>query len=178
MGSEMCIRDRVLEALVNEGHEIVWLPEEDPKVVLVGLDTNFTYDKLKIALRALLNGAAFVATNADPSLPVERGLIPGAGAIVKALETASGRKPVIVGKPSRLIMEIALSTLRVEARETVVIGDRVETDIMAGKAIGAHTILVLSGVTRRDDLPRYPREVHPDLVFPSLREAVEHILSS
>lgn len=136
--------------------------------VVVGWDTELTYEKLRIACLALHAGAAFVATNSDATFPAPDGLWPGAGAIVAALETAAGREALVVGKPNPFMLEAALSLTRAKADSTLMIGDRLETDILGGWRAGLDTCLVLSGVARRTDLEGF--EPQPDLVVESLLE--------
>ena len=137
--------------------------EEQPAAVVVGLDLQFDYEKLKAATAAIRGGALFVATNADATLPTESGLVPGAGSVVAAVAVASGREPVVIGKPEPLLLEMALHHLGVPPEEAVMIGDRLDTDIVAGYRAGMMTVLVLTGVSTRDEVPN--ASVLPDLVL-------------
>jgi 4-nitrophenyl phosphatase len=134
--------------------------------VVVGLDRELTYDKLRRATLLIRSGSAFIGANPDPSLPSPDGDVPGAGSILAALETATGTQPVIVGKPERTLLDSAMSRLKVKPVETLMVGDRVETDIAAGQKAGCKTALLLSGVTSeraaRAWTPR-PDYVEPDL---------------
>ncbi len=144
---------------------------EDPDAVafvVVGLDVAFTYAKLRAACRAIRNGAEFVATNRDPVLPVGEELWPGAGALVAAIEVASGRTPVVLGKPEPPLLEAALRRLGVPAGEALMIGDQLGTDIAGGVRLGMRTVLVLSGVSREEQ----GEQVVPDLVVQDLRELI------
>ncbi len=136
--------------------------------VVVGWDTELTYDKLRIASLALHSGAVFVATNNDATFPAPDGMWPGAGAIVAALETAAGREAIVVGKPSVYMMQAALAMTGGKADRTLMIGDRLETDILGGWRAGLDTCLVLTGVSCREDLEGY--DPQPDLVVESLLE--------
>ncbi len=136
--------------------------------VVVGWDVELTYDKLRIACLALYSGAAFVATNDDATFPAPEGLWPGAGAIVAALQTAAGREALVVGKPNVYMMQAALSLTGGKADHTLIIGDRLETDILGGWRAGLDTCLVLSGVASREDLEGF--EPRPDHVVDSLLE--------
>lgn len=138
--------------------------------VVIGLDRDFNYVKLKAACRAIMNGARFLATNIDSTIPSEDGLDPGAGSIVAAVREAVGKEPIIVGKPSRIIMDLALKRLGLNVTEILVVGDRVETDVAAGKFIGADTALLLSGATTKEDLERIPLENRPDYACENLLE--------
>jgi len=133
----------LIEAIINEGFEIV--NEENAhlaKYVICGLDRNVTYKKITAACIAIQNGAKFIATNNDPNLPIENGYLPGAGAIVGAIRIATGVKPIIIGKPSKYIINMAIKRLGIEKSKIAIIGDRIETDIKAGKKAGIFTILI------------------------------------
>ena len=150
---------------------------EDPEeidVVVASFDRTFDYGKLDIGYQALRCGARFLATNADRTCPVEGGEIPDAAAVIGALEGCSGRKvELVVGKPSPLIVEMALQQLGLPAETCLMVGDRVETDIVMGRHSGMATALVLTGVTQRDHLAEAP--VQPDYVLESVVEIL-HIL--
>jgi 4-nitrophenyl phosphatase len=137
----------------------------DPDVdyVVVGFDRAVNYEKLKLATLAIRAGAKFIGTNPDKSFPTEAGLIPGNGAILAAIEAATDVAPLIVGKPQPAIFELALEKLRTEAHETVMIGDRLDTDIVGAHHVGLITILVLSGVTGAEELAS--ASVAPDMVY-------------
>lgn len=153
------------------GHRVIPLERwKEAEYVVVGLDREFDYEKLRAAVKAVMAGARFIATNADRTLPTSDGFDPGAGSIVAAIREAAGVNPVIIGKPSRIIMEMALERVGVGAGEALVVGDRVETDVMAGKSVGADTALVLSGATSREDLEKIPPEHMPDYVAENLLE--------
>jgi 4-nitrophenyl phosphatase len=120
--------------------------------VVVGLDMAFTYGRLACAAHAIRSGARFVATNRDPILPTEKGLLPGAGSIVAAVEAASGRTPVSLGKPGPLLLEVAAHSVNRNVAEAVMIGDSLVTDVPAARAVGARSVLMLTGVTNRAEL--------------------------
>jgi 4-nitrophenyl phosphatase len=141
--------------------------------VVAGLDLEFTYEKLHRAMQAILDGARFVATNADATLPIEGGVQPGAGSIVAAIATASQTQPIVVGKPETLMMLKGIELLGVNADEAVMVGDRLDTDILSGHRTGLRTALVLTGVSQRSDLEA--ADVLPDFVFtdlPALTQAI------
>lgn len=140
--------------------------EEQPDVVVLGLDVGFTYDKLKEAAAAIRGGARFIATNSDATLPTETGLVPGAGSIVAAVATASGQTPLVIGKPETPLLVQSLHRMAVPANQAVMIGDRLDTDILAGHRAGMLTVLVLTGVSTRQELASAP--VRPDLVVSDL----------
>ncbi len=147
---------------------------EDPdeiEVVIASFDRTFDYRKLNIGFQALRRGARFFATNADATCPVAGGEIPDAAAVIGALEGCSKRKvELVVGKPSPLIVEVALEQLGLPAGECLMVGDRVETDILMGHRAGMTTALVLTGVTRRADLDHAPAQ--PDYVLESIAEVL------
>ena len=137
--------------------------------VVIAFDRTFDYAKLTIALQASRAGARLIATNPDRTCPTEDGEIPDCAGMTAAVEAVTGRTvEAVVGKPSPLMLEVALEALGLDARECAIVGDRIETDIVMGKRLGLATVLVLSGITRADD-PRIA-EIGPDLVLPSLRE--------
>jgi 4-nitrophenyl phosphatase len=150
--------------------------EEPVAAVVSGLDLHFTYDKLRLATSAIRAGARFIATNSDATLPTEDGLQPGAGSLISAIATASGTQPVVVGKPEPLMVREALRLFNLEASEAVMIGDRLDTDILAGKRAGILTALVLTGVSTRDDL--VDSEILPDLVFSDLPAMLEALIGN
>jgi 4-nitrophenyl phosphatase len=139
---------------------------EGAAVVVVGMDRGLTWPKLVEAGLAIAAGATFIGTNPDRTFPTERGLGPGNGAVLAALETATGRPPIIVGKPEPHLFVEAMTRLAVPPEQTLVVGDRLETDIVGGARAGMHTALLLSGVTTAAELRG--REVQPDWTFEDL----------
>jgi 4-nitrophenyl phosphatase len=135
-------------------------------VVVVGLDRHVTYDRLREAALAIRNGARFIATNTDRSLPTEIGLIPGAGALVGALELATDVAPTVIGKPSAEIFRQALAHLEVDAAHVAAVGDRPDTDIVGGHRAGLRTIAVLTGVGSAEDFTAL--NPPPDWVYADL----------
>ena len=120
--------------------------------VVVGLDLEFTYGRLAVAAEAARGGARFVATNRDPVYPLEHGLMPGAGSIVAAIVTASGVEPVSIGKPGPLLLQVAAHAVGGNVTDAVMIGDSLVTDVPAAVAVGARSVLMLTGITRRDQI--------------------------
>src|SRR5213592_4914234 len=142
--------------------------------VVIAFDRTFDYAKLNTALQAVRGGARLIATNPDRTCPTEDGEIPDCAGMIAAVEAVTGATvEVIVGKPSPIILETALARLDVPAADAVMVGDRIETDIVMGKRGGLATVLVLSGITRADD-PRIA-EVAPDAVLGSIGELVQTI---
>ncbi len=124
--------------------------------VLVGLDREFTYKKLTGAVTAIRAGAAFVAINRDPLLPIDGDVIPGCGAMVGAIEAASSTHPEVIGKPEPTLLQEAMRMLGSYPAETLMIGDGLDTDIAGGLAAHTHTLLVLSGKDSRADIEKSP----------------------
>jgi NagD protein len=160
----------LLNALHQNGYAIV---DADPDYVVVGEGRTFSLELIEAATRMILKGARFIATNPDPNCPTEDGLRPGCGAIVAMLETATGRKAFSVGKPSPVMMRAARKELNLSTDQTTMVGDMMETDILGGVQLGFHTILVLSGGTKREDLERYA--YRPKLVVDSLAEVLQRM---
>jgi 4-nitrophenyl phosphatase len=137
------------------------------RFVFVGMDRRFDFEKLKAAVIAIRNGAEFIAANADNTYPTPDGLWPGAGSIVAAVTTGSGREPYVAGKPNPLMVEVALARMGAEASETLLVGDRLETDILAGVEAGVDTMLVLTGISTVEEIEE--RGIHPTHVEEGLR---------
>lgn len=151
------------EALTEAGF---WSQEERPELVVVGFDQQLTYEKLKIAALAIRAGARFIATNPDLTLPTEVGLVPGNGAILAALRASTDVAPFVIGKPSATMIDLAIARIGAPKGTTVLVGDRIDTDIEAGAAAGITTVLVLTGVHRLPDVPNFP--VAPDYIVDDL----------
>jgi 5'-nucleotidase len=141
------------EAIHQAGYVIT---DYDPDYVVLGEAPQYTMEALTRASRLVMAGAHFVATNPDPSGPGEGGLVPACGAVAALIERATGISPFFIGKPNPLMMRTALNYLGVHSENTVMVGDRMDTDIVAGVESGIETILVLSGVTDRAAVTRYP----------------------
>ena len=140
--------------------------------VVVGLDPNLTYEKLKYGTLAIRNGANFIGTNPDTTYPAEEGLYPGAGAIIAALRASTEREPLIIGKPNEPAYEVAKEKLG-PVDEIWMVGDRLDTDITFAKRFGMKAIMVLTGVNSLEDLEK--SNVRPDLVFPSIKELKDYL---
>ncbi len=144
-----------------------------PDAVVVGLDPRLTYRTLAFAADVIRAGARFVATNRDPVYPSERGLRPGAGAIVAALEATTGVTPVSIGKPAPFLLEEAARAVGRRAAEAVMIGDGLLTDLAAAHAVGARSVLMLTGVTTRAQLEELPASQRPDAVAADAAELAQ-----
>ena len=141
-----------------------WDAAERPEAIVVGLDPHIDYLRLTVAVDCVRAGARFVATNRDPVYPTERALRPGAGSIVAAIEAASGVTAVSIGKPEPYLIEEAARAVGREPGEAVMIGDNLLTDIGAAVAVGARSVLMLTGVTSRAEAEAAPRERHPTAI--------------
>jgi NagD protein len=158
----------LLTALHESGYAVV---DHSPDYVVVGEGRTFNLELVEAAVNMVQGGAKLVATNPDPNCPTEGGLRPGCGAMVAMLEAATGVRAFSVGKPSPVMMRAARKELGLTTDETTMIGDTMETDILGGVQLGFHTVLVLSGGTRPDDLQRYA--YRPEVVVDSLAEFSE-----
>ena len=148
-------------------------PQHTADAILVGLDRTFDYKKLTGATLAIRGGAAFIAINRDPLLPIEGGVIPGCGAMVAAIEAASSTHPEVIGKPQPRLLQEAMLKLNSKPDETVMIGDGLDTDIAGGLAAHTHTLFVLSGKDDRESLAKSPYK--PEQVFEDLADVMKHV---
>jgi NagD protein len=158
----------LLTALHSNGYAVV---DHDPDYVVVGEGRTFNLELVEAAVRMVLGGAKLIATNLDPNCPTQDGLRPGCGAMVAMLEMAAGVKAFSVGKPSPVMMRAARKELGLTTDQTTIIGDTMETDILGGVQLGFHTVLVLSGGTRREDLQHFA--YGPEVVVGSLADFSE-----
>lgn len=137
-------------------HEVGYtFTDTEPEYVVVGETTSYSFERIAQAIRLIIAGARFVVTNPDVAGPSEAGIIPATGAVAALISSASGVKPYFVGKPNPLMMRSALNAIDAHSEESVMIGDNMDTDIIMGLESGLETVLVLSGVTRREDVERY-----------------------
>lgn len=155
------------EALEERGFSI---SEKKPIAVVAGIDRNINFEKLKIATLLIRSGIPFYATNPDRTFPTPEGLIPGAGAILAALEAATDQTPLIAGKPHTALLEVSLQRLGTSPEETLMVGDRLETDILGGQNAGCKTALVLSGVSTLEQARQM--QPPPDLIARDLLDLV------
>jgi len=132
------------------------LTEHDPDYVVLGETTSYSYARITQAVRLVRAGARFVATNPDPTGPGEGGMVPACGAVAAMIQAASGVAPYFVGKPNPLMMRTALRYMNEHSENAIMVGDRMDTDVRAGIESGLETVLVLTGVTSRDMVERFP----------------------
>ena len=160
----------LLTALHQNGYAVV---DHEPDYVVVGEGRTFNLELVEAAVRMIQGGAKLIATNLDANCPTQNGLRPGCGAMAAMLEIATGMKAFSVGKPSPLMMRAARKELGLMTDETAMIGDTMETDILGGVQLEFHTVLVLSGGTRPEDLERYAYQ--PEVIVDSLAEFAEYL---
>jgi len=153
-GSAYIIGDAgLINALYSVGYSI---NNVNPDYVVVGDTHGYNFEKIQEAVNLVINGARLIGTNPDITGPIENGIAPSTKALIAPIEIASGKKAYFVGKPNPLMMRIALKKLEVQREEAIVIGDRMDTDIRCGLESEIDTLLVLSGITSKDDIDRFP----------------------
>ena len=145
------------EALLAVGYTIT---EDKPDYVIVGTTRTYDYDRMEKAVSLVRAGARLIGTNPDVTGPSDHGIIPACGALVAPIQLVTGAHPYFVGKPNPLMMRTALRRLRAHSGDTFMVGDRMDTDVIAGTEAGMRTILVLSGVTKREDIDTYAFRPH------------------
>jgi 4-nitrophenyl phosphatase len=169
----------LIEALSQAGFEVSW-GEEHPTnpvaAVVAGMDYQINYQKIKVATQLIHRGAPFIATNTDASYPTPDGLSPATGMIIAALEAASGVTPEVAGKPHPAIFQAALDSLGVTAADTLMVGDRLDTDIAGAQALGIPTAALLTGVVTREAISQ--SDLKPDFVFRDLPDLQEALLAN
>ncbi len=164
--------DGLRHLLAEGGFDLTPPTDDDPvQVVVVGIDKQLTYEALKEGTLFIRQGAAFIGTNGDKTFPAPEGLVPGAGSIIAALEAATDTTPVIIGKPDAPMFQAALSVLGTSPEETLMIGDRLNTDIEGGKNIGMKTALLFTGVTTPQGLQT--SNIWPDVAYEGLPELLK-----
>jgi HAD superfamily hydrolase (TIGR01457 family) len=159
--------DPLVELVQSHGLEVVSVDSVEADAVLVGLDRLFDYEKLTCATNVVRAGGLFITINRDPLLPIAGGdFVPGCGALAASIEAASGVSPEVVGKPEPMLLLEAMQLLGSQPDETVMVGDGLDVDILAGLRAGTHTLLVLSGRNTREDVEQLgiqPEHIYEDL---------------
>jgi len=153
VGEQGLLRE-LSEAGFTVCHALAWVEERKAAAVVVGMDRSFNYAALSAAQAQIKSGALFVATNPDPTFPTPEGLKPGAGSLMAAVAAAAEQEPEIMGKPGLALAHTLEVLTGVSPGETLFVGDRLETDIVMGRRAGMITVLVLTGVTTREELAR------------------------
>ncbi len=153
----------IADALVHSGFAIV---DQNADAVIVGIDRHLTYEKLKRATFEIRRGAKFIGTNGDKTFPTEEGIVPGAGAILAAIQAATDVAPIIIGKPERAMFDIAIEQMRADPATCAMVGDRLDTDIEGAQRAGLKTILIMTGITTSEILSQ--SQIKPDFIFDNL----------
>lgn len=162
------------ETITNHGFRITDQPETDQAgAVVVGLDFDITYKKIYLAANLIRDGVLFIGTNPDKTIPLPGGIAPGAGSIVSSVETASGTAPVIIGKPEKYLYQLALARSGNLPEETLMLGDRLETDILGAQLLGIRTGLVLTGIASLKDAENW--QPGPNMIGETAIEILENI---
>ncbi|TFC75929.1 HAD family hydrolase [Cryobacterium cheniae] len=146
------------------------MTETNPDYVVVGETRNYSFEAITKAIRLLLNGARFIATNPDATGPSADGPLPATGAIAALISKATGMEPYVVGKPNPMMFRSAMNKIGAHSENTAMIGDRMDTDIVAGIEAGLHTILVMTGISDQAEIRRYP--FRPDEILSGVHELV------
>ncbi|MFI4910610.1 MAG: HAD-IIA family hydrolase [Sedimentisphaeraceae bacterium JB056] len=159
--SSQCPNGRVYvigeAALSQEFYNLGFIQDDrTPDYVVVGETKSYSYDKLETAVNLVLGGAKLIGTNPDLTGPTETGIAPACRSLISPIELATGRQAYFIGKPNPLIMRHSLQKLQCRREETAIIGDRMDTDIIAGIESGIDTVLVMSGITKEADLSLFP----------------------
>lgn len=165
-GTAYVIGESGLTSSMHEAGYII--TEHDPDYVVLGETSAFSLENLTKGIRLIIDGARFVATNPDPSGPTAMGIVPACGAVAAMIEKATAVSPFFVGKPNPLMVRTALNYLGVHSEETIIVGDRMDTDIIGGVQNGMDSILVLTGVTKPEQIERY--SYIPTYVYDSVAE--------
>ena len=147
------------------------LTETAPDFVVLGETRTYSFEAITKAIRLILAGARFIATNPDVTGPSAEGPTPATGSVAAMITKATGREPYFVGKPNPMMFRSALNRIEAHSENTYMVGDRMDTDVVAGIEAGLETILVLTGSTARDEVERYP--FRPSRILPSIAEAIE-----
>jgi NagD protein len=153
-------------------HEVGYtLTDRDPDFVVLGETRTYSFEAITRAIRLIEKGARFIATNPDVTGPSEDGPLPATGSVAALITKATGRHPYFVGKPNPMMLRSALNKIEAHSENTIMVGDRMDTDVVAGIEAGLETILVLTGSTKRSDVERFPWR--PSRVLESIADAVE-----
>jgi 4-nitrophenyl phosphatase len=163
-------QEGIQEAMRQAGFVVLPDAHQPAEAVVAGVDFTLTYDKLKYATLHIQRGARFVGTNGDLTFPGAEGVLPGAGAILAAIEAATGVKPITIGKPERLMFEIAVAKMGSDPTQTAMLGDRLETDILGGQRAGVKTILVTTGID--NEATTHEKGIYPEAIFSGLEALI------
>ncbi|MGO2660219.1 HAD-IIA family hydrolase [Mycetocola reblochoni] len=167
-GSAFVIGEAGITTALHEAGFI--MTETTPDYVVVGETRNYSFEAITKAIRAILTGSRFIVTNPDATGPSAEGPLPATGAIAALITKATGREPYVVGKPNPMMFRSALNKIGAHSENTGMIGDRMDTDIVAGIEAGLHTILVLTGISDQAEIERYP--FRPDEILSGVSELI------
>jgi NagD protein len=165
-GSAFVIGEAGLTTALHEAGFV--MTETDPDFVVVGETRNYSFEAITKAIRLIIGGARFIATNPDATGPSADGVLPATGAIAALITKATGKDPYIVGKPNPMMFRSAMNKIGAHSETTAMIGDRMDTDIVAGIEAGLHTVLVLTGISDQTEIERYP--FRPDEILSGVHE--------
>jgi len=168
-GSAFVIGEAGLTTALHQSGYV--LTERDPDYVVLGETRTYSFERITHAIRLIVNGARFIATNPDPTGPSLQGPLPATGSVAALISRATGVEPYFVGKPNPLMMRSALNAIDAHSETTAMIGDRMDTDVISGLEAGLETILVLSGVATREAAERFP--FRPSRIVDSVADLVD-----
>jgi NagD protein len=151
------------------------LTDRDPDYVVLGETRTYSFERIAHAIRLIVGGARFIATNPDPTGPTPDGPLPATGSVAALISRASGVAPYFVGKPNPLMMRSALNAIDAHSETTAMVGDRMDTDVVSGLEAGMHTVLVLTGSTRREEAEAFP--YRPSRIVDSIADLVDELAS-
>jgi NagD protein len=149
------------------------LTEREPDYVVLGETRTYSFERIAQAIRLIVGGARFIATNPDPTGPTPDGPLPATGSVAALISKATGVEPYFVGKPNPLMMRSALNAIDAHSETSAMVGDRMDTDIVSGLEAGMHTVLVLTGSTKREETERYP--FRPSRIVESIADLVDEL---
>lgn len=165
-----CIGEAGLTTALHEAGVI--LTDQNPDFVVLGETRTYSFEAITKAIRLILGGARFISTNPDATGPSLEGVMPATGAIAALITKATGRVPYVVGKPNPMMFRSAMNRIQAHSETTAMIGDRMDTDIIAGMEAGLRTFLVLTGITHRSDIKRFP--FRPNHIMDSVAELLDN----
>jgi NagD protein len=145
----------------------------EPDYVVLGETRTYSFEAITTAIRLILDGARFICTNPDPTGPSNEGVLPAVGSVAALISKATNVEPYFVGKPNPMMMRSALNTIGAHSETTAMIGDRMDTDMLCGLEAGLETILVLTGISTRADIDRFP--YRPSRVLDSVADLIEEV---
>ena len=153
-------------------HEVGYIQTDvDPDYVVLGESRTFSFESLTKAIRLIINGARFIATNPDATGPSADGVLPATGSVAALITKATGREPYIVGKPNPMMFRSAMNKISAHSESTGMIGDRMDTDVIAGIEAGLHTVLVLTGIADEEEIKKYP--FRPNEILNSISDLLD-----